>query len=259
MALPSHQAPTSSVSDIESLPIDEFWLGFGLSGCPSFEGKSVLEVGSGKGGRAVEIVRHGAVRVVGVDPSETEAPIARQFSAQCGLADRTEFITGYIEDLPAETFDVIVSENTIEHVLDVPALLAEMRRRLNPSGRCYLGFGPLYHAPDGDHGWLRATLPGWPAFIWPWGHIVFRSYALGKLSQVHGRSVTDTRHWPYLNLNEHTVDEYYRMFSNSGMRVHEFRTNYVTSIKGKTIAAAARIPFLRKYCTLNINAILIKE
>lgn len=248
---------TSPVPDVGSPPADAFWLGFGLSGCPSFEGKSVLEIGSGKGRRAVEIAMHGAARVVGVDPCETDAPIARQLSEQHALADRTEFITGYIEDMPAETFDVIISENSLEHVLDVPALLAEIRRRLKPSGLCYLGFGPLYHAPDGDHGWLRATLPGWPAFFWPWGHILFRSYALGKLSQRHGRSITNTRDWPYLNLNEHTVDEYYQMFSASGMTVREFRTNHVTSIKGKTIAAAARIPFLRKYCTLNINAVLM--
>lgn len=244
------------VSDVDSLEGDEFWRGFGFAGCPSFEGKSVLEIGSGQGRRALQIAMHGAARVVGVDPSETDAPAARQLSGEYGLGDRVKFIKGYLGDVPPETFDVIVSENTLEHVLDVPALLAEMRCRLNSSGLCYLGFGPLYHAPDGDHGWLRETLPGWPTIIWPWGHIVFRSYALAKLSQLHGCSISNTRHWPYLDLNEHTVDEYYRMFSGSGMRVLEFHTNHVTSIKGKAIAVAARVPFLRKYCTLNVHAVL---
>lgn len=246
-----------SVWDVGRLEGNEFWRGFGFSGCPSFEGRSVLEIGSGKGNRALQIAMRGASRVVGVDPSETDTPIARQRSEQYQLSDRVEFITGYLKDVPAETFDVIISENTLEHVLDVPALLAEMRSRLKPSGLCYLGFGPLYHAPDGDHGWLRETLPGWPTIIWPWGHIAFRAYALRKISNIHGRNIITTRHWPHLDLNEHTVDEYYKMFSNSGMNIGKFNTNYVTSIKGKAISVAASIPFLRKYCTLNVHTILI--
>ncbi|WP_143149376.1 class I SAM-dependent methyltransferase [Hyphomicrobium sp. CS1BSMeth3] len=160
--------------------------------------------------------------------------------------------------LPPREFDVVVSENTLEHVMDVPGLLAEVRRRLKPGGKVYIGFGPLYHAPDGDHGWLREMLPGWPRIIWPWGHLMLRSYALKKLSRMHGREYHAPRDWMHLDLNQHTIDDYRRMFEESGLTIVDLRTNYVTSFKGKLIARAARIPGLEKYCTLNLNVILAK-
>lgn len=234
----------------------DFWKGFGLSQSPNFDKKSVLEIGSGKGARAFEAAASGASRVVGIDPSHVDTQISREQATRRGVSNRVTFIEGFIKDLPDETFDVILSENTLEHVLDVSGLLAEARNRLNQGGLCYFGFGPLYHAPDGDHGWLRETLPGWPKFNWPWGHLLFYSYALKKIGRLRGCEVVDTKNWPHLDLNKYSVEDYRRIFSESGMEVVYWRTNYVKSWKGKLLRAASRISSLEKYCTLNVFVVL---
>lgn len=235
-----------------------FWKGFGFSGCPSFEGKTVLDLGCGTGKRTFEAVAHGATRVVGVDPIASAISAAGQSLMQGEpiLRDRVFLFQGLVDELPEEKFDVILSENTFEHVLNVPEVLTAVRNRLKPGGRFFLGFGPLYHAPDGDHGWLRATLPGWRFFIWPWGHLLFEKYAFRRLSRSHGRPITQTRDWPYLNLNRHSVSDYKRMFDESGMTIEFIRTNLVGSPKGRLLAAAARLSWLSKYCTLNMFVIL---
>lgn len=235
--------------------MNRFWWSFGFSGCPDFNGLSVLEIGSGTGQRAEEIARHGARRVVGVEPFVKSYDRA---VATVG-AENISFFNGELKDLPPETFDAIVSENTFEHVRDVPGLLSDIRERLNPSGRLYVAFGPLYHAPDGDHDWLRSTLPGSHRALIPWGHLIFSKTAFSRLSQRFGRSIKSTIDWPFLDLNQHTAAEFERMFSESGLSIAYLGKNYVESAKGQMIAALARIPFLSKYCTLNLAAILVKE
>jgi SAM-dependent methyltransferase len=235
-----------------------FWNGFGLDACPPLAGRSVLEIGCGEGNRCLELGACGAQRVVGVDV--LEASILR---ARCVLAkapghwrSRVTFFHGPAERLPPEQFDLIVSENSLEHVMDVSGVLAEARRRLNPGGRVYFGFGPLYHGPGGDHGWLRAVLPGRRFFPWPWGHLLFEKLALRRLSRLHGRPITRTFDWPYDDLNKHTVEEFEEMFRASGLRIALLRRNHVRSLAGRLFSAVGRLPVLSRYFTLNVFVIL---
>jgi SAM-dependent methyltransferase len=226
---------------------NRFWKGFGLSCCPSFAGKSILEIGCGAGQRSIEAAAHGSNRVVGLDTRgvfPTKAP------------EGVTFFKGELATFPPEQFDIVVSENTLEHVMDVPDLLAQVRSRLKPGGRFYIGFGPLYHAPDGDHGWLRAVLPGRRIFTWPWGHLLLKRTAFRNLTAQHGKAVTQTHDWPYLDLNQHTVDEYERMFRDSGMRIAYLRKNDVRSLKAKLFASLGKFTFLSQYFTLNLYVIL---
>jgi SAM-dependent methyltransferase len=225
---------------------------------PTFDGKTVLEIGCGAGHRSFEAAAHGASRVVGLDPYEPSISKARAHLLTVPMADRERvtFFLGTLQMLPPEKFDLIISEDTLEHVLDVPELLAEIRNRLNPGGQFYLGFGPLYHAFDGDHGWMRAVLPGRRMFPWPWGHLLLERYAFRKLSKIHGKRVTNTRDWPYLTLNQHALSEYQEMFRQSGLRIVSCRVNYATSLKGRLFNSLRHLPGLSRYFTNNIYMIL---
>ncbi len=259
----THTAPSDQATPEQSFGADEkFWKGFGLPGCPRFDGLSVLEVGSGGGRRCLEVRAHGARRVLGVDPYEEAVAEANQALAQMAPASwhqSVSFTHGTIASTGDERFDTIISENTLEHVMDVPGLLREVRNHLKPRGKAYIGFGPPYEAPDGDHGWLRAMLPGHRWLSWPWGHLLLRRYAFRRLSAQHGRTLTETHDWPYLNLNELTIAEYHRMFRESGLRIASLQTNSVYSLKGKLVRAAAKLPGLARYLTLNMFVILEHE
>jgi SAM-dependent methyltransferase len=254
------QVPHSSTSNLRiDHRFDRFWESFSPH-FPTFEGKSVLEIGCGEGSRCLEAADRGAHRVVGVDPFAPSISVARAQMATVPLAqrERIAFFEGTLPMLPPEKFDLIISEDTLEHVLDVPELLAEIKSRLHPGGQFYLGFGPLYHSFDGDHGWMRAVLPGRELFPWPWGHLFLEKRIFRSLSTIYGKPILDTQNWPYLSLNRHTSDEYLKMFTQSGLRMVFLRVNHVTSLKGKLFAAIRRIPGLARYFTLNMYAIFEK-
>jgi len=237
---------------------ERFWGGFGLARCPDFTGKTVLELGCGPGNRCIEAVDHGAKRVVGLDTSDADFSIGRRLLAE-GPPQWSEcatFFHGTLDSLPPERFDVIISEDTFEHVMDLPDLLDQIRKRLKPRGQLFVGFGPLYHSPEGDHGWMRDVLPGRRLFPWPWGHLLLEHTAFRRLSIIHGTKVQQTFNWPYLDLNQHTVDEFETIFRASGLTVKYLKTNCVHSIKAKLFTSFAKIPPLRSYFTLNIFAIL---
>lgn len=265
MSLQAHQESCSGRSTTQAAhdaADDGFWSGFGLSECPTLSGKRILEIGCGEGARCFDTAAHDAALVVGVDPLEASLRRAEQTRTTLPprIRKRVTFFHGYVEELPDdEKFDVILSENALEHVLDVPGLLGEARRRLVSGGQMFIGFGPLYHAPAGDHTWLRSALPGYRYFAWPWGHLLFERIALRRLSKMHGRPVTLAVDWPYLNLNRHTVDEFERMFRESGMRVIDVRKNYVKSLAGRLFAQAAKLPMLSRYCTLNLYVTLQRD
>lgn len=237
---------------------DPFWAGFGLDACPDFSGKSILEIGCGNGWRCIQAAEHGARRALGVDPIESSIAEAHANVARSELGPRAaaiSFFCGTIDQLPPEQFDVAISESALEHVMDVPALLSEVRRRLKPGGRFYLGFGPLYHAFDGDHGWLRATLPFRRLFAWPWGHLFFERYAMRRLSEIHGRPITRTYDWPYLDLNRLALADYRRIFGECGMRIVCLRSNQVRSLKARALSALAHFPGLSKFFTVNMYVV----
>jgi ubiquinone/menaquinone biosynthesis C-methylase UbiE len=58
-----------------------------------------------------------------------------------------------IEALPfrSETFDLVASAAVLEHVRNLPAMVAETARVLRPGGYAWHEFGPLYFSYGGDH------------------------------------------------------------------------------------------------------------
>lgn len=100
-------------------------------------GATVLDIGCGSGGIAVDLVRrHGAAKVIGID---VEAPVcehARRRVEAAGLDDRVE--VRLVEPGPlrfdAESFDVVFSKDSIVHISDKEWLCGEVFRVLRPGG-----------------------------------------------------------------------------------------------------------------------------
>lgn len=238
-----------------------FWHHFGLDACPRLDGQRVLEIGCGKGERCFEMARHGAAQVLGIDTIAGEIAAATlRCDEECArCAGTVAFRHCAIEQLPEQGFDTIVSENALEHIMNVERVLEHMRRKLNPGGKAFIAFGPLYHSPYGDHGWLRAALPLSRHLSWPWGHLIVPEALLFR--RLHERQglplYHDTHDWAYLDLNKLTVGDYERLFHDSGLEVEFLDTNVARGRLGKAVRRASRMaPFLRKYLTFNLSAVL---
>jgi SAM-dependent methyltransferase len=240
---------------------DSFWPHFGLAGCPRFDGRRVLEIGCGFGSRCFEAAAHGAKQVVGIDTIayHVDSATSRRDSEFAPVAGVVEFRHCPIEELPDAGFDVIISESAFEHIMNVDVVLDQMRRKLNAGGRAYIAFGPLYHSPYGDHGWLRAALPLSERLSWPWGHLLVPERILfERLHRLKGLPLYhQTRDWAYMDLNKLTIHDYERLFAQCGLEIRYFDTNIAYSRVGRAVRLAARIaPFLRKYLTFNLCVVL---
>ncbi len=98
-----------------------------------WQGKRVLDLGCAGGFMAEALATRGAI-VTGIDPAAEAITAARAHAAQSGHAIRYDVGVG--EALPyAECdFDAVVCVDVLEHVSDLPQVLAEVARVLRPGG-----------------------------------------------------------------------------------------------------------------------------
>jgi 2-polyprenyl-6-hydroxyphenyl methylase/3-demethylubiquinone-9 3-methyltransferase len=98
---------------------------------------SVLDVGCGGGILSEEFAKIGC-RVTGLDPSAPSLETARKHAAMQGLV--IEYHQAYGESIPfdANSFDVVICCDVLEHVDDLEKTIHEVARVLKPGGMfCY--------------------------------------------------------------------------------------------------------------------------
>ncbi len=104
-----------------------------VAGAVSLEGKSVLEVGCGRGGGSSYIARYLRPRqVLGMDLSPQAVELCRKLHQVPGLS----FRQGDAENLPCgdAEFDAVVNLESSHCYGSVPAFLAQVHRVLRPGG-----------------------------------------------------------------------------------------------------------------------------
>lgn len=102
-----------------------------------FAGRTVLDIGCGAGGIDLALVRdHGAGYVTGIDVEDTVLARARALVTEAGLDARigcAKVAPGPLP-FPPGTFDIVFSKDSIVHIPDKAALMAEAFRVLKPGG-----------------------------------------------------------------------------------------------------------------------------
>jgi SAM-dependent methyltransferase len=101
-------------------------------------GASVLDIGCGAGGIDLALVQtHGAAYVTGIDVEDPVLVRARQLVSARGASHSIGLVKVAPGPLPFPpgTFDVVFSKDSIIHIPDKHALMAEVFRVLKPGGR----------------------------------------------------------------------------------------------------------------------------
>lgn len=107
--------------------------------------KKIIDIGAGLGESSVYFALHGA-HVTCTDLSPEMVSTAKRLGERYGVC--IEGVTCPAErlDLAPNAFDIAYVANTIHHVSNKPALLAEVRRVLKPSGM-FVSIDPLIYNP----------------------------------------------------------------------------------------------------------------
>ncbi len=103
-------------------------------------GATVLDVGCGMGGSAIELARRYRCKVTGLTLSPVQRLWATLSAAWQGVGWRTRFQHADAESvaLPAEAFDVVWNIECSEHLFDKPAFFRRASGWLRPGGRIAL-------------------------------------------------------------------------------------------------------------------------
>jgi SAM-dependent methyltransferase len=126
-------------------------------------GKVVIDFGCGRGEEAIDIAKHGAQTVIGLDLRERLLVQAQLTARREGVSEHCIFATK-----TDEKADVIMSLDAFEHFEDPAEILRIMRGLLKDEGRVMAVFGPTWFHPLGGHQFS----------VFPWAHLIFSEHAL---------------------------------------------------------------------------------
>jgi len=225
-----------------------FWSRFSFP--PVLADATVMDVGCAHGRLCVDMALAGVRKVVGIDIDADAIAFANENLRRNypQLVGPVEFTCADLRTYDGSDFDYIVSKESGEHFLDFAGMLAEMGKRLKPGGRIYMGFGPLWNSPYGDHKMYKLVLP--------WAHLVVPERIIArrvsKLWRKPIESISAT------GLNRLSLADYRRIFHESGLKVVSLAANCSTHPLVRICSVLRKLPFLEEYFTLGIFCTLEK-
>lgn len=237
-AAASDDARHRALYDAQAPQTAEFWRRFGRHR-PDVGGRKILDIGCGRGALCRELANQGA-DVIGIDLDKSRIAWAERNTPS------VRFLAAPLSEIDEGPFDLIVCKDTMEHVVDVPGLLREVRPRLSPGGQFWVGFAPLYYSPFGDHRRLQLRVPWAHAFL-P-RHLIFR-----LASRQLGTSLTSLRD---VELNGLTPEDFRAACLSAGLHFESIVYNPGDKRLLGPMRVLRHMPGLERYMTTGIYAVL---
>jgi len=161
-----------------------------------------------------------------------------------GLKGRVDFFKK-LEPRLLHTFDMVISQDSMEHFTQPIESLKEMRLLMNSKGVVLISFGPPWYAPHGSHMHFFTKIP-WVNILFDERTVMnvrkeFRSDGANRYEEVRG------------GLNRMTVAKFEKLVSESGLHVISKKYRCV-----KGVNFLGKIPFARELFINNVSCVLSK-
>jgi ubiquinone/menaquinone biosynthesis C-methylase UbiE len=196
-------------------------------------GKEVLDFGCGWGDQAGAIARRFHARVTGLDKHTGLLAAAR---ARYGDSVR------FVERLNGETFDVVITQDAMEHFDDPAAALTAMVQALRPGGRILMTFGPPWYAPYGTHMNFFCPIP--------WLQLWFSERTVMAVRSRYRNDGARRYQDVESGLNRMSLRKFERLIAASGLKTERLR--YV-GVKG--LDFLTRLPLVRELATVVVTGV----
>jgi SAM-dependent methyltransferase len=204
--------------------------------------KEVLDFGCGTGYQSVALARAGAKHVVGLDVNPSYLEKARQLANQTGLDGKVTFLDRLNRSFRAR-FDVVISQNTMEHFPQPIDVLREMKLVLKDGGVIFITFGPPWFAPYGSHMNFFVRLP--------WVNILFDEKTIMTVRSYFRKDGAKRYEDVEGGLNKMTVRKFEKLTSIPGLRVEYQRYDCV-----KGLNFLGKLPLIREVFVNQISCVL---
>lgn len=209
-------------------------------------GKRVLDFGCGGGWQAAALARDGAAFVLGVDTSPRALASAEALRRRLGISRERLAFAAALPPQARGRFDVVVSQNAMEHFPDPVAVLREMRAALAPDGRMLVTFGPPWLAPSGSHMHFFTRVP--------WVNLIFSERTVMSV-RARYRADGATRYEEVESgLNRMTLARFRRVTRRAGLRFARLELRCVRGLD-----FLAHVPLARELFVNVVDAVLVPE
>ena len=167
-------------------------------------GKRHLDVGAAYTGFSAAFTEAGAhSEALEIDPELIEIARANLKDLAMDVPIHHADVTNQAEIDPfVGHFDIITCNDVIEHVLNAPAMLANVRRMLRPGGVAY------FEIPNGDYA----------GFVWEDGHYLQFGITLLERPEAEVFYEGIRPGMPYRMGSYYSLEEYFRMMETAGLR-----------------------------------------
>ena len=197
-------------------------------------GKDILDFGCGFGDQVSELSR--SANVTGIDTNLYTLKEARARHPNCK----------FVSELGADKYDVILSQDAMEHFPDPERALSTMIDALRPGGKILITFGPPWFSPYGAHMHYFCRIP--------WLHLLFPERAV-MVVRAQFRSDGAKRYEEVESgLNKMSIRRFEKLIDRSGLVVA--RKQYTVIRK---IDLLSSIPMLRELVINNVSVVLMRQ
>jgi len=210
----------------------------GDAGWDGLRDKTILDFGCGDGVGSIEMARHGAQKVIGLDIRRDVLEVARRSAQQAGVSESCTFV-----EETDEPVDVIVSVDAFEHFEDPAAILRTMDRLLKEDGLVLLSFGPTWYHPRGGHLFS----------IFPWSHLIFSEKALVRWRSDFKHDGATRFSEVAGGLNMMTIKRFLDLVENSRFELEMFRPVPIRPLRW------AHNRYSREFTTAVVESKLVKK
>ncbi len=205
-------------------------------------GKRVADFGCGTGEQAIALARDEGCDVVGIDTNAATLARANARAAGQSLKGRVRFVERVTADLDG-TFDVVISQNAMEHFPDPEAIVGLMARLVRPGGVLLVTFGPPWYAPFGSHMHYFCKVP--------WLNLLFSERTVMSVRSRYRSDGAQRYVDVESGLNQMSLAKFERVVANAGVQT---KHRHYGCVKG--LDFLGKIPVVRELFVNQVTCVL---
>jgi SAM-dependent methyltransferase len=207
--------------------------------------KRVADFGCGLGAQAIALAASCDCRVVGIDTNPRALADAASLARKHQMGDDQVAFRDFTAPDLFGTFDLVISQNAMEHFPEPHLALETMRRLLRPGGQIMLTFGPPWYAPWGAHMRFFCRVP--------WLNLLFREQTVLTVRASYRSDGARRYEDVESGLNRMSLRKLATLLAESKMRVEYIRCR---GIKGQDWVG--RLPLLRELLVNRVTCLLTR-
>ncbi len=208
-------------------------------------GKKVVDFGCGWGYQSIALAKNGVRFVLGVEMNPKRLECARQLAAGHHVSSSVQF-TDLLTPQYRGAFDIVISQNSMEHFPEPQKTLESMASVLQPQGKLFLTFGPPWLAPYGSHMQFFTGVP--------WVNVIFSEKTVMNVRKNFRNDGAIRYEDVESGLNKMTIAKFEKIIDQSGLMMSYKNYDCV-----KALNFLEKVPYIREFFINQVNCILVKK